>query len=69
VSTNKKPKPRKAGQPVHPEPKSRLKLLKPQSECSTTGLVAELSEEVKAMLRGQKRRRDVGADEDSPEAA
>lgn len=69
MSTNKTPKPRRAGEPVCQQPKPKLRLLKPQSECSTTDLIAELSHEVKVMLRGQKRRREARADDDSPEAA
>ena len=59
----------KASEPINQRPRPGLRLLKPQSECSTPGLVAELSEEVKAMLRGQKRRRGVRANDDPPEAA
>jgi hypothetical protein len=57
VSTKKTAKPRKAGEPADLRPEPRLRLLKPQSECSTTGLVTELSGEVRKLLRGQKRRR------------
>jgi len=71
VSTDKDKtlKRRKAGAPVRPKPGPRLKLLKPQSECSTAGLINELSEEVKALLRRQKHRRQGVVDEDPPEAA
>jgi hypothetical protein len=69
VSTNKTTKTRKTGEPVRQRPKTKLRLLKPQSECSTTDLITELSREVKVMLRGQQRRRKVRADDDPPEAA
>lgn len=42
---------------------------KPQPECSTVNIIAELSEEVKAMLRGRKRRCKGAAGEGPPKAA
>ena len=71
MSTDKKFKPRNTGEPSRRRPVSKLRLLKPQSECCTTDLITELSHEVKVMLRGQKRRRERedGHSDDSPEAA
>ena len=69
MSADKTARRRKAAAPTRRGPEPRLRLLKPQSECSTTGLLAELSREVEAMLRGQKRRREDPVGEDPPEAA
>lgn len=69
MSKDKTARRRKAGAAVSRGSEPRLRLLKPQSECATTGLIAELSREAEAMLRGQKRRRKAAADEDPPEAA
>ena len=59
---------RKPGGQVYPEPKPKLKLLKPQSECSTPELAAEMTQAVKAALcRLVGKRR--GGDGDSPPKA
>jgi hypothetical protein len=68
MSANKTNRTRKAGSPAFPKQKPRLKLLKPNSECSTTKLIIELPQEVKEMLREQKRRRVGMNDDDAPEA-
>lgn len=69
MSANKKDSSRKAGAPAFPKRKPGLKLLKPNSECSTTDLIIKLPQEVKEMLWEQKRRREVVTDDDPPEAA
>lgn len=69
MSTKKLAKPRKAGEPAYPELRPRLRLLKRRSECLTVGLVTELAEDVKAMLREQKRRRGPTTDDDRPQAS
>ena len=69
MSTHKSAKKRKPGERVYPEPKPRLKLLKPDSECSTPGLALEPSQGVKAILRGLNREREPRAGDDTPEAA
>jgi hypothetical protein len=61
MSAKKTAEPRRAGQPFHRKPGPRLRLLKPRSECSTTGLILDSPEEVKELLRGQKRRRKAPA--------
>lgn len=69
MSINKTAQSGKASEPVRQRPKTGLRLLKPQSECSTTDLISELSQEVKVMLRGQKRRRKGPAGDEPPKAA
>lgn len=68
MSTNKTDKRRKVGEPVDHRPEPVMRLLRPQSECATTALIAELSGEVTAVLRARKRRREARADDDLPEA-
>jgi hypothetical protein len=58
-----------SGERVYPEPKPGLKLLKPESECSTPELALELPQGVKAVLRKLSRKREDGAGDDEPEAA
>jgi hypothetical protein len=67
VSANKIAGPRRAGSPVFPRQKPRL--LKPNSECSTTDLIIELPQKVEEMLRGQKRQSEASTDTDAPEKA
>ena len=69
MSNNKSPKLRKAGEPVYPKPRPALKLLKPDSECSTLNHSINFPDEVKEMLNGQKRKRIVEFDDDTPDAA
>ncbi len=69
MSTNKSPKLRKAGEPVYSTQRSALKLLKPDSECSTLDLIIKFPDEVKEMLSGMKRKRTVDMDDDTPDAA
>ena len=61
---------RKAGEGVFPAPRpSKLRLLKPRSECSTADLVTELPQDVKAMLRRVRRKRAAARGGDEPGAA
>ena len=69
MSTNKSLRMRKAGEPAYPKRKPALRLLKPSSECSTTSIITELSQEVKEMLQGMRRKRQAQADDDTPDAA
>lgn len=71
MTSHKSAKKRKPGEPVYPEPEPepRLRLLKPQSECSTPESASELSEGVKAILCKLNRKRQSGAGGDTPEAA
>ena len=60
MSRGKTAKP-KVEQPSHRGPASGRRLPEPQSECSTTGLITELSEDLSTILRGRKgRRKDAG---------
>jgi len=69
MSTNKTLRRRKAGEPAYPTRKPALRLLKPSSECSTTGVITELSREVKEMLQDMNRKRQAQAHNDTPDAA
>jgi hypothetical protein len=69
VRTHKSDGKRKPGKRVHPEPKPKLSLLKPSSECSTPELASELSQGLMAVLRKVRRKRKDGSDDDEPEAA
>jgi len=74
MSINKSHRTRKAGEPAYSKQKPALQLLKPSSECSTTRLIPELSQELKATLDDMKRRYCVGrertaAGDDAPDAA
>jgi hypothetical protein len=69
MSANKPARPKKAGSPVFPRQKPKLRLLNPKSECSTTDLIIELPQNVLEMLRGQKRPDEAVTDSDAPEAA
>jgi hypothetical protein len=60
---------RKADEQLKAEPKPKLKLIKPQSECSTPELASELSQGLKAVLRKLNRKREDGTGGDEPEAA
>jgi hypothetical protein len=60
---------RKAGEPAYPKRKPTLQLLKPSSECSTTSIITELSQEVKEMLQSMNRKRQAQTDDDTPDAA
>jgi hypothetical protein len=51
MSTNKSLRMRKAGEPAYPKRKPALRLLKPSSECSTTSIITELSQEAKEILQ------------------
>ena len=62
-------KKRRPGERVYPEPKPRVELPKPSSECSTPELALEPSQGLKAILRRLDRKREPGADDDTPEAA
>lgn len=66
---NKSAKLRKAGETVYTKRRSALKLLKPDSECSTPDLIIKFPDEVKEMLSGIKRKRRVEFDDDTPDAA
>ena len=68
MSKDKKVRTRTAGIPVAPVPEPRLKLLRPNSGCSTADHALGLSEEVKEMLKGL-RRKPASADDDGPDAA
>lgn len=74
MSSTKAPRIRKAGEPAYPKSKPALQLLKPSSECSTTRLIPELSEEVRATLdnirrRYRVRRERAATGDDTPDAA
>lgn len=69
MTTHKPAKRRKPGERVYPEPKPKLRLLKPQSECSTPELGSELAEELKAALCRLVRKREHRDGDGPPEAA
>lgn len=69
MTTHKPAKRRKPGERVYPEPKPKLRLLKPQSECSTPELTAEMTQAVKAALCRLVGKRKGGGDGDPPKAA
>jgi hypothetical protein len=69
MSGNKAPRRRKAGEPVYPQPEPALRLIKPDSECSTTSIITELSQEAKEMLQDTHRKRQARSDDDTPDAA
>jgi len=69
VTSHKSAKKRKEGEPVYPEPKSKLRLIKPGSECSTPELAPEVSQELLSALRKLGRKREDGSGDDPPEAA
>jgi hypothetical protein len=68
VGRDKTVRTRKAGIPVAPAPEPRLRLLRPDSECSTADHALGLSREVKEMLKGL-RRKPADTNDDGPEAA
>lgn len=69
MRTDKSAGKRKPGERVYQEPEPKLRLLKPQSGCSTPELASELSGGLKAALRRLGRERKAGAGDDSPKAA
>jgi hypothetical protein len=74
MSSTKAPRRRKAGEPAYPTQKPPLQLLKPSSECSTTRLIHEQSQEVKAALDDMRRRSRaarcrIKPEDDTPDAA
>ncbi len=69
MTAHKPAKKRKPGERVYPEPEPRLRLLKPDSGCSTPELASELSQGLKAVLRKLSRKREDGAGDDTPDAA
>jgi hypothetical protein len=69
MSGNKPRQTRKASTPVSDASKPKLRLLRPPAECATTNLITELSQEVKSILQGMKRKRAPARDDDEPEAA
>ena len=69
MTAHKSAKRRKPRKHVYPEPKPGLRLLNPQSECSTPELAVEMSQELLSALRKLGRRRKEGTGDDPPEAA
>ena len=70
MSKDKKVRTRTAGTPVAPAPQPRLRLLRPHSECSTADYALGLSQEVKEMLKGMRRKpATTKTKDDGPEAA
>ncbi len=67
MSTNKL---REAGKRAFPkDTKSTLRLVRPQTECSTPDLALNIPREVKEMLREMNRERHVVTERDTPDAA
>ena len=63
---------REAGKRAFPkaeDPKPALRLIRPQTECSTPDFALNATREVKEMLRDLNRKRNVVKENDAPEAA
>ena len=69
MNTEKSPKRRKAGALVYAKQRPKLELIKPGSECATTDLITELSQEVKVMLGKTNRHQQKASEDNTPEAA
>ena len=72
MSRDKNVRTRKADIPLAlvPAPEPRLRLLRPDSECSTADNALGLSQEVKEMLKGMRRKpATTKTKDDGPEAA
>lgn len=69
MSTTKQPKTRKTGAPVYAKRRLKLGLIKLTSECATTYLITELSQEVKVMLGKMNRNKREASDDNTLEAA
>jgi hypothetical protein len=67
MSANKIAGPRRFGSPIFPRQKPMLRLLKPNSECSTIDLIIELPQKMEQRLRGQKRQSGASTETDAPE--
>ncbi len=69
MSTERPPKLRQAGQPVHPKPRPSLTLV--QSTTPRLPSTSEMSQEIKEMLHkmGENKRQQFVTDSESPAAA
>lgn len=69
MTARKPAKKRKRGERVYPESEPGLKLLKPQSECSTPEVASGMIQGAVSALRKLSRKRKDGDGDDPPEAA